>query len=233
MPERDQGGLTGFLTADAAGLTGEPVTNPAFDADFVIQDFQGFRVYRSLTGRTEKCSEVPNSDPTGVEGPGCAELIAQFDLVDGIQAGLFCLAATAVFDEAGNFVSAVCTESSTLPIGTNSGLAFSIIDRGGPFGDPSGGTGLINGIPVNYAVTSFAVNCGQTPVDLPDITFPGVDEEGEPITLTPFDVLVPPAACLVLETGLAPLQEVTPRSNSSAFVDANVGFETLAIDGST
>ncbi len=219
LPERDQGGLTGFLTAEAAGLTGAAVTNPAFDADFVIQDFQGFRVYRSFTGRTEKCSEVPNSDPFGVAGPGCAQLIAQFDLVDGIEEGLFCLAATAVFDEEGNFVSAVCTESSTLPIGTNSGLAFSIIDRGGPFGDPSGGTGLTNGIPVNYAVTSFAVNCGQTPVDLPS-------QEA-------FDVLVPPAACLVLETGLSPLQEATPRSNSSAFVDADVGFETLAIDGAT
>ncbi|HUP00537.1 MAG TPA: T9SS type A sorting domain-containing protein [Gemmatimonadota bacterium] len=199
-PTRDTGGLTGFVTAGEAGFAGATVTNPAFNANFVIQDFQGFRVYRSRSGLA--------SD---------AELIAQFDLSDAITGGLFCLAATAVFDEEGNFVSAVCTESAELPIGTNTGLSFSVVDRGGPFGAPGTGPGLINGIPVFYSVTSFAVNCGQSPVDLPS-------QEA-------FDVLVPPAACLVLESGLSPLLQATPRSSSSALVDASASFATLAGSG--
>jgi hypothetical protein len=199
VPSRDQGGLTGFVTAAEAGLTGEEVTSPAFDADFVIQDFQGFRVYRSRTGLA--------SD---------AELIAQFDLADAITGGLFCLAATPVFDEEGNFVDAICTETAQLNLGTNSGLSFSVVDRGGGFGSASEGPGLINGIPVFYSVTSFAVNCGQSPVDLP--------------SPEAFAALTPPAACLVLESGLAPFEEATPRSDASSFAAAGVGDSEL-LDG--
>ncbi len=201
-PSRDQGGTTGFVTAAAAGLTGREVTNAAFDPDFAIQDFQGFNVYRSRSGLLDE-----------------AELIAQFDVADGITGGTFCTAATAVFDQDdGEFEGAVCTSQSALNIGTDSGLAFAVVDRGGPFPAPATGAGLINGIPVFYTVTSFAVNTGQTPVDLPDEAFA---------------TLVPPAAPLVLEAGIAPLQQVTPRSNSTALRPANIAFTALTRDGST
>ena len=58
----------------------------------------------------------------------------------------------------------ICTESQFFPIGTNTGLAFGITDRGGVFPNPADGPGRINGIPVYYAVTSFSVNCGVIPV---------------------------------------------------------------------
>ena len=82
LPERDTGGTSGFVTAGEAGLTGRTVTNPAFDPDFAIQDFQGFRVYRSRAGSTLD-----------------VELIAQVDLADGIVSSLFCSDAQAVFLE--------------------------------------------------------------------------------------------------------------------------------------
>ena len=199
-PSRDQGGTTGFVTAAEAGLSGRTVTNPAFDADFSIQDFQGFNVYRSRTGLLDD-----------------AELIAQFDLIDALTSGTFCTSATAVFDQDdGEFEGVVCTSQEALSIGNNSGLTFAIVDRGGPFPSPSTGPGLINGIPVFYTVTSFAVNTGQTPVDLP------VQEA--------FDVLVPPAAPLLLEAGLAPLEQATPRSEASSFVAAGVS-EPQLFDG--
>ncbi|MBW3661414.1 MAG: hypothetical protein KY397_07270, partial [Gemmatimonadetes bacterium] len=196
LPERDQGGTTGFVTAAEAGLVGIEVTNPAFNPDFVIQDFEGFRVYRSFTGLAED-----------------AELIAQFDLSNLITGGVFCLAAIPVFDEEGEFVENVCVEQEELPIGTNTGLNFAVVDRGGSFPNPSAGPGLINGIPVFYTVTSFSVNPGQSPVDVP---------EGTPV--------VPAPAPLVLESGLQPFESATPRSNASSFVGADVGPAEL-LDG--
>jgi hypothetical protein len=201
VPSRDQGGTTGFVTAAEAGITGRTVTNPAFDADFTIQDFQGFNVYRSRTGLLDD-----------------AELIAQFDLVDALAGGTFCTSATAVFDQDdGEFEGVVCTSQQEFAIGSNSGLSFAIVDRSGPFPNPATGPGLINGVPVFYTVTSFGVNTGQSPVDLP------VQEA--------FDVLVPGAAPLVLEAGLAPLQQATPRSDASSFAAGGVGDAEL-LDGS-
>ena len=203
-PSRDTGGLTGFVTAAEAGLTGRTVTNPAYDPDFVIQDFQGFRVYRSRTGSTTD-----------------AELIAQFDLGDNIVSGLFCSEAQAIFFEE-QFVQVVCTEAVDANLGTDTGLSFAVIDRGGSFPNPSAGPGLINGIPVFYTVTSFAVNPGQTPVQLP--------------SSEAFDALrasVTPPVPLVLEAGLAPLEQSTPRSDASSFVSAVVGDAELVGDDGT
>ena len=200
VPSRDQGGTTGFVSAAEAGLSGRTVTNPAFDADFTVQDFQGFNVYRSRTGLL-----------------GDAELIAQFDLVDALASGTFCTSATAVFDQDdGEFEGVVCTSQQALSIGSNTGLTFAVVDRGGPFPNPGSGPGLINGIPVFYTVTSFGVNTGQSPVDLP------VQEA--------FDVLVPSAAPLLLEAGLAPMVSATPRSDASSFAAGNVG-DTELLDG--
>ncbi|MGH7588432.1 MAG: hypothetical protein ACRELU_07565 [Gemmatimonadota bacterium] len=203
VPSLDQGGTTGFVTAAEAGLSGRTVTNPAFEADFTIQDFQGFNVYRSRTGLL-----------------GDAELIAQFDLQDNLVGGTFCTAATAVFDrEDAGFETAVCTAQQAFNIGNDSGLSFAVVDRGGSFPNPGDGPGLINGIPIFYTVTSFAVNTGQSPVDLP------IQEA--------FDVLVPSAAPLVLEGGLAPLVQATPRSDASSFANAVVGEAELIGDDGT
>ena len=194
VPALDQGGLTGFRTAGSVGLTGQEVTNPFFDADFVIQDFQGFRVYRSFTGNIDD-----------------AELIAQFDLNDDIVEGEFCVSGHAVTDaETGELIEAVCTGTQFLNLGTNSGLLFGVTDRGGVFPNPSNGPGLINGIPVYYAVTSFGVNCGVfTVADIAEEFIPSLD---------------PPPACLTLESGIQ-LNPATPRSNASSFVDATLGAE--------
>jgi len=196
VPALDAGGTTGFVTAAEGGLAGVEVTNPLFNADFVIQDFQGFRVYRSFTG---------NQDD--------AELIAQFDLADGIIEGEFCVEGTAVGDPDDPFV--VCTESEVFSIGTDTGLSLAVVDRGGSFPNPASGPGLINGIPVYYAVTSFGVNCGVMSVV-------GL----EPEQLPDLDI---PAGCLTLESGIQ-LTPATPRSNASAFVDASVGAAVL-LDG--
>jgi hypothetical protein len=196
-PASDVPGTTAaFVTAAEAGVTGQEVTNPFFDPDFVIQDFEGFRVYRSFTGNTDD-----------------AVLIAQFDLNNDIVEGDFCVSGQAVTDpDTGELVEAVCTGSEFLAIGMNTGLLFGVTDRGGTFPNPADGPGLINGIPVYYAVTSFGVNCGV-------LTVSGIDESFIP-------ELDPPAACLTLESGKN-LMPATPRSNASSFVDAGVGGAQL------
>ncbi|HET6362203.1 MAG TPA: hypothetical protein VFH11_09100 [Gemmatimonadota bacterium] len=198
------GTTQGFVTAASQGLTGQEVTNPFFRPDFVIQDFQGFRVYRSETGNLDD-----------------AELIAQFDLADDIVEGDFCVEGTTVPSPLGpddELLAVVCTEVQEFPLGTNTGLAFGIVDRGGTFPNPADGPGLINGIPVFYAVTSFSVNCG-------DFTVANLGREFIPL----LDVA---PACLTLESGKN-LQSATPRSNASSFVAAGApGLDALQADGS-
>jgi hypothetical protein len=208
VPALDVPGTTqGFVPAGSAGLTGAEVTNPFFDPDFVIQDFEGFRVYRSRTGNSTLASESGNPDD--------AVLIAQFDLVNDIVEGEFCIEGTTVPTalEPGEVPFAViCKVTELQPIGTNSGLVFGLVDRGGVFPNPSDGPGLINGIPVYYAVTSFSVNCGVP-------TVAGLADE----FVADLDVA---AACLTLESGRN-LNPATPRSNASSFVDAALGAGAL------
>ena len=205
VPSLDVPGTTNaFITAGEAGLTGAEVTNPFFDPDFVIQDFEGFRVYRSETGNLDD-----------------AELIAQFDLVNDIVEGEFCIEGTtvpAVLEPGEEPFAVLCTESEFFPIGTNTGLAFGVTDRGGVFPNPANGPGLINGIPVYYAVTSFSVNCGVRPVTgLTDEFVGDLDIE---------------AGCLTLESGKN-LNPATPRSNASSFVAAGeAALNALQSDGS-
>lgn len=197
-----------FQTAAQAGVAGQEVTNVNFNPNFVIFDFEGFRVYRSRTGLSDD-----------------AELIAQFDLSNGFSGGEFCVSAQPVFDGDGNFIQNVCTETALQAgpggtgageaafFGTNSGLAFSVVDRGGSFPNPSIGPGLINGIPVAHAVTSFSVQCG---ILLPVI--PGGTET------------TPTAACLSLESGKV-FKQATPESDPSSLVAGNVEFSALKADG--
>lgn len=90
-------------------------------------DFEGFRVYRSLTG--ERADAV---------------MIAQFDLDNGIVD--YTVTRTVTRD---GFTG---TGPYTLPLGRDTGLAFSHVDRGEDIG------GLVNGMPVFYTVTSYDYN---------------------------------------------------------------------------
>lgn len=196
VPARDTGGTSGFVTAGSVGLTGAEVTNSLFVPGFVIQDFEGFRAYRSLTGNLDD-----------------AVLIAQFDASNTIVDGDYCVSGHAVTDPVtGELIEAVCTGTQFLPLGTNTGLVFGVIDRGGVVPAPSQGPGLINGIPVYYAVTSYGVNCGV-------LTVADIDEEFMPF-------LNPPPACLTLESGKQ-LNPATPRSNASSFEDAVLSSAVL------
>jgi len=198
-----------FQTAAQAGIAGQEVTNVNFNPAFVAFDFEGFRVYRSRTGLSDD-----------------AELIAQFDVSNAFAGGEFCAAAIPVFDAEGNFIQNVCTEIVTqagpggsgagglAQFGSNTGLSFSVVDRGGSFPNPQDGPGLINGIPVAHAVTSFGVQCG--------ILLPVIPAGTETI---------PPAACLSLESGKV-FKLATPESDVSAAFTAAAGTLTpLKADG--
>jgi hypothetical protein len=198
-PRRDQGGTTGFQLAEDAGLVGVERTNGAYNPAFTIQDFQQFRVYRSFDGVADN-----------------AELIAAFDLADGIVTGDFCFAATEVFDATGTLASPVCTDIRELRLGDDTGPNFAIVDRGGFLGAPESGPGLINGIPVFYTVTSLGVNFGDSPLA---VTSPAS-----------FDLVVPEPAPLVFESGRSPMMSTIPRSNSSAFDFAGLGDRDLLGD---
>jgi hypothetical protein len=103
-------------------------------------DFEGFRVYR----------RVRPSAPW--------ELIAQFDLKNGL---------TEVITTTDSVLTA---DSVWLPVrqdtahaGTDTGLQFAIVDRGGRFPDPSNGPGLLNGVTYFYTVTSYDINSPFAP----------------------------------------------------------------------
>ena len=119
-------------------------------------DFQGFRVYR----------KVRAADPW--------TLIAQFDLSDGRGADIVTTDSVQVVDS--SFLAvAVDTADFCVPIqpelvgqeaaacATDTGLQFTLTDRGGRFPDPSNGPGLLNGVTYFYAVTSFDINTPFAP----------------------------------------------------------------------
>src|SRR5690606_2500258 len=57
----------------------------------------------------------------------------------------------------------VVISADTARVGTDTGLQFSLIDRGGRFPDPSAGTGLTNGVTYYYTVTSYDLNSAFAP----------------------------------------------------------------------
>ncbi len=110
----------------AAAAQHEPVEQfPALR--YRARDFEGFRVYRSLTGN-----------------PDDARLIAQYDLDNQYQSY--------------KITRAVATSQGRqdvveeIPLGTNTGLAFSFTDRGEDIG------GLVNGVPIFYTVAAYDFN---------------------------------------------------------------------------
>jgi len=112
------------LTDAAAAL--KPV--PGFPGlGYRAQDFEGFRVYRSLTGNPED-----------------AKRIAQFDLDDEYK--------TYKITRALKTAQGLEDVVEEIPLGNNTGLAFSFTDRGEDIEN------LVNGVPVFYTVTSYDFN---------------------------------------------------------------------------
>ena len=102
-------------------------------------DFEGYRVYRKVR---------PNAE---------WELIAQFDLKNGL---------TQVITTVDSLVTpdgVIVVRADTANAGTDTGIQFSIIDRGGRFPDPSAGPGLTNGITYYYTVTAYDINSPFAP----------------------------------------------------------------------
>ena len=119
-------------------------------------DFQGFRVYR----------KVRASDPWS--------LIAQYDLKDGLGSVITTTDSVQVVDSSFLTVRAdtadFCVPILPELVGQepaaclqDTGLQFTLVDRGGQFPDPSNGPGLINGVTYFYAVTSFDLNTPLAP----------------------------------------------------------------------
>jgi len=107
---------------------------------FREHDFEGFRVYRKVR---------PNAD---------WELIAQFDLKNGLTQVITTVDSVITQDG-----EVVVVRADTANAGTDTGLQFGIIDRGGRFPDPSNGPGLINGVTYYYTVTSYDINSPFAP----------------------------------------------------------------------
>lgn len=116
-------------TLQAGQLTLQDSLPPSFPYidSYRAEDFEGFRVYRSLTGERDD-----------------ATLIAQFDLDNNIIDYTVTRTVTS-----GGFTG---TGPYVLPLGTDTGLAFSFTDRGEDIG------GLVNGVPLFYTVTSYDFN---------------------------------------------------------------------------
>src|SRR5690606_9681061 len=102
-------------------------------------DFEGYRVYRKVR---------PNAE---------WELIAQFDLKNGLTE------VVTVVDSAITPEGVIPIRADTAHAGTDTGLQFSLIDRGGRFPDPSNGPGLLNGVTYYYTVTSYDINSPFAP----------------------------------------------------------------------
>jgi len=97
------------------------------ELSYRAKDFEGFRVYRSLTGNAED-----------------AKLIAQYDLNNQYQ--------TYKITRAEKTEQGLEDVVEEIPLGSNTGLAFSFTDRGDDIG------GLVNGVPLFYTVTAYDFN---------------------------------------------------------------------------
>ncbi|HET9984840.1 MAG TPA: T9SS type A sorting domain-containing protein [Longimicrobiales bacterium] len=117
-----------------------PIAQQRGISGFRESDFEGYRVYRKVR---------PNGD---------WERIAQYDLKDGLTEVV-----TPVDTVVNQEGQVVVVKADTARAGGDTGLRFSLIDRGGSFPDPSTGPGLINGVTYYYAVTAYDINTPFAP----------------------------------------------------------------------
>jgi hypothetical protein len=120
------------------------------DSTYREFDFQGFRVWRSLTGEFSRLGDVDdpdypltpeavqqNSDVLGLD----LTLLVQYDLNDGITtefSGVTCNDSLVLVDN-----SIVYTECDTFNLGTDTGLRFSYVDQGDSIHPITNGLSLV------------------------------------------------------------------------------------------
>ena len=132
-------------TPDTFYPVSQVATNPdgtpaaTYNPDYLEMDFQGYRVYRSLTPETDD-----------------AVLVAQFDLVDGITTSSAAVGADAGVDVDGDGSPEAYDPFDVGFKGdddaVDTGIKYIFVDRGQGL---STREGLINGIKYYYAVTAF------------------------------------------------------------------------------
>jgi hypothetical protein len=135
------------------------------DSTYREYDFQGFRIWRSRTGTFSRRGDVNSPDfpltPEAIEEnrlvPGFdLELLAQYDLVDGIVTipdGITC--SDSIILDDGEVHYTVC---DTFDLGDDVGLRFSYVDQG------EANVPLINGFRYFYSVTAYDYNSDVLPV---------------------------------------------------------------------
>ncbi len=178
------------LTSAAAGH--QPVDQFP-ELSYRTRDFEGFRVYRSLTGN-----------------PDDARQIAQYDLDNEYQTF--------------KITRAVATSQGQqdvveeIPLGTNTGLAFSFTDRGDDIG------GLVNGVPIFYTVTAYDFN----PVLIGDeslessLNFRGQDAEGKF-----FQMAIPRSGSTSIVAGSGNWRQVDSNGNTVEPASTIPGWESV------
>ncbi|MBI4543273.1 MAG: hypothetical protein HY705_09595, partial [Gemmatimonadetes bacterium] len=131
---------SGEAAVDTVGDPYYPVAIQRGLTTFRKVDFEGYRVYRRVR---------PNAAP---------ELIAQYDLKNGLTSVITTTDSVITADG-----SVVPVKQDTAIAGEDTGLRFSLIDRGGKFPDPANGPGLLNGVTYYYTVTAYDINTPFAP----------------------------------------------------------------------
>jgi hypothetical protein len=132
---------------------------PAFvqyDPDYREYDFEGFRLWRSRTGRFSTSGDPddplnPVAQAHNEENPDLdLTLLGHWDLENGITTGSHGIIVTdSVVLETGHVV---VIEADTFDLGEDTGLRFSFLDRGEP------DSPLVNGLRYYYCVESYDYN---------------------------------------------------------------------------
>lgn len=179
--------------ADPYGALAADPESDLYDPNFRVNDFEGFRIYRRTS---------PSAPWT---------LISQFDLANGLDEQVTVLQEVETADSAILIIDAdtarVCPEGAA-GCTPETGIKFSLVDRGGEFPNPAAGPGLINGVRYYYAVTSFDINS--------PFSGPSTLESALRLTNAPQD------------NGAA---SATPRADAADFRAGGVALELRGDDG--
>jgi hypothetical protein len=132
-----------------------------YDAGYREYDFEGFRLWRSVTGKFSTAGDPRNplnpiARARNEENPGLdLTILGQWDLADGITTESHGILVTdSVVLETGDVV---IIEADTFDLGEDTGLRFSFVDRGEP------AVPLTNGLRYYYCVESYDYNSALFP----------------------------------------------------------------------
>lgn len=134
----------------------------ALDPDYRQYDFEGYRLWRSVTGKFSKDGDPddplnPVARARNEENPELdLALLGQWDLANGITTIPDGIVVTdSVIDQAG---SLIVLSADTFDLGEDTGLRFSFVDRGEP------ASLLVNGLRYYYCVESYDYNSPSLPL---------------------------------------------------------------------